>query len=374
MTSMAVVIPAKGDRSPNAIRWVSHTSGEPCGSNVEFFRPRPERLTTRRGTVDLNLLLVFDALMQERSLTRAGRRLGFSQPATSHALARLRLMLGDELFIRTSKGMLPTQRAGEMAESVRDALSVLRATLEAKAFDPATSDRVFTLAVNNYAAHALVPSLASRMEAEGCSVRLDVVPLASVDVLDQLERGAEVAVTGLVDGGQQFKCGRIMEDDFVVVLDRGHPASLKADFSVEQLARIPHLAVSSAEAETRFVDDSLRQRGLRRVVVARVPLPSIVPMLLGCDRLAVLPRRVANDLTQFCPLAVRDLPFTSPKITLAMIWHRRVDNDPAHRWLRGAIRSSIVARQPEAMAASISLSNPLARRRGAVSKPSVNQA
>jgi DNA-binding transcriptional LysR family regulator len=352
------------------------------GNTIFFPRPGdlrgrgqvPARFTARRGAVDLNLLLVFDALVQERSLTRAGRRLGFSQPATSRALARLRLILGDELFIRTAKGMLPTARAEQMAESVGDALSVLRVALEAQAFDPAKSSRVFTVAVNNYAAHAVVPSLASRMEAEGCSVRLDVLPLGICDVLDQLERGADVAVTALVDGGQQFKCVRIMEDDLVVVLDRRHAAGLPADFSAEQLARIPHVAVSSADADTSFVDDALRERGLKRSVVARVPLPSIAPMLLGCDRVAVLPRRVANDLAQFGPLVVRKLPFASPRITLAMIWHRRLDNDPAHRWLRETVRSSVVVRHSEAMTASSSSSNALARRRGAVLKPSVNHA
>ena len=122
-----------------------------------------------------------------------------------------------------------------------------------------------------------------------------------------------------------------------------------ADFSVEQLARIPHLALSSAEADTSFVDDALRQRGLTRAIVARVPLPSIVPMLLGSDRLAVLPRRVAIDLTQLCPLVMRDLPFASPRTTLAMIWHRRLDNDPAHRWLRETIHSSVLAKPRQSL-------------------------
>src|ERR1700749_991946 len=103
------------------------------------------------GAVDLNLLIVFDALMQEHNLTRAGRRLGLSQPATSHALARLRHVLNDELFVRAPDGMQPTPRAQQMAEPIRDALRVLRLALEPETFDPAQSSRGFTLAVNNYA-------------------------------------------------------------------------------------------------------------------------------------------------------------------------------------------------------------------------------
>src|ERR1700761_9253527 len=101
------------------------------------------------GTIDLNLLIVFDVIMQERNLTRAGRRLGLSQPAASHALARLRHMLHDDLFIRSPEGMRPTPRAEQMAEPIRDALRVLRLTLEPEDFDAATSSREFTLVVNN---------------------------------------------------------------------------------------------------------------------------------------------------------------------------------------------------------------------------------
>src|SRR5450631_2072748 len=108
------------------------------------------------GSIDLNLLIVFDVLMQERNLTRAGRRLGLSQPAASHALARLRHMLHDDLFIRTPEGMQPTPRAEQMAQPVRDALRELRITLEPEAFDPSSSMREFSLAVNNYAARAIV--------------------------------------------------------------------------------------------------------------------------------------------------------------------------------------------------------------------------
>src|SRR4051794_22421183 len=111
------------------------------------------------GSIDLNLLIVFDAVMHERNLTRAGRRLGLSQPATSHALARLRSMINDDLFVRTPDGMQPTPRAEQMAEPVRDALRALRVTLEPDAFDPAESTRGFALAVNNYAARAIVPTL-----------------------------------------------------------------------------------------------------------------------------------------------------------------------------------------------------------------------
>src|ERR1700733_5219533 len=154
------------------------------------------------GTIDLNLLIVFDALMRERNLTRAGRLLGLSQPATSHALARLRHMLHDDLFIRSPDGMQPTPRAQQMAEPIRDALRVLRLTLEPEEFDVAQSARGFSIVVNNYAARAIVPTLARKVGESAPNVSLDIRPVGMADVLDQLDAGgADVALAQLVDGG-----------------------------------------------------------------------------------------------------------------------------------------------------------------------------
>jgi DNA-binding transcriptional LysR family regulator len=294
------------------------------------------------GAIDLNLLIVFDVVMQERNLTRAGRRLGLSQPAASHALARLRHMLHDDLFIRAPDGMRPTPRAEQMAQPVRDALRELRIILEPEAFDPATSTREFSLAVNNYAARAIVPALARTVGNLAPRVRLDINPIGMREVLDQLDAGGmDVALTALVDGGERFKCVRVTDDDFVVLLDGAHPAAAEAALSVERLAEIPHIAITSTGDDTSFVDDALEQRGLTRTIATRVPFLSVVLMLVGSDRLAVVPRRVADDLARICPLVARELPFPSPRIVLSMIWHRRLDNHTAHRWLRDMIRASV---------------------------------
>jgi DNA-binding transcriptional LysR family regulator len=299
------------------------------------------RLT--RSAVDLNLLIVFDAVMQERSLTRAGRRLGLSQPATSHALARLRTMLGDALFVRTPEGMQPTPRAQQMADPVREALRAINLTLEPEAFDPGAARRSFAIAVNNYGARAVVPALVQRVAKEAPGISLDIRPVGLLDVLDQLDRGSvELALTTLVDGSERFKCVRIMDDDYAVVLDRRHPAA-DGILTAKRLASIPHLVISSSGDDTGFIDEALEQRGLERRVATRVPLLSVALLLVGSDRIAVLPRRVAADLARICPLVERDLPFPSPRIAMQMIWHRRLDNHPAQRWLREMVRASIRA-------------------------------
>jgi DNA-binding transcriptional LysR family regulator len=296
---------------------------------------------TNGGTPDFNLLIVFDAVMQERNLTRAGRRLGLSQSATSHALARLRHMLSDDLFIRAPDGMQPTPRAEQMAEPLRDALRVLRMTLEPESFDPGNATRSFNLAVDNYAARAVVPTLARMVSDLAPHATLDIRPVGGLNVLDQLDAGAmDVALSKLVDGGDRFKCVRVMDDDYVALIDEAHSVADEPVLSIGRVAQIPHVVVSSSGDDDGFVDDALEAHGLARKIAIRVPLLSIVLMLVGSDRLAVIPRRVANGLAQICPLVVRELPFSSPRIALCMIWPRRLDNHAAHRWLRDRIRES----------------------------------
>lgn len=291
--------------------------------------------------VDLNLLVTFDAVMQERNLTRAGRRLGLSQPATSHALARLRIMLEDELFVRTPDGMQPTDRAQQMAQPVHDALRTLRLAIAPHSFDPATSNRGFTLAMNNYAARAVAPSLVHLVAEAAPHVRLEIRPVGSNDLMDLLDGdGLDLALSTLLDSGERFKCVGVMRDDFVAVLDRKHPAANGHALSPQQIAEIPHIAISSKGDDTVFVDEALDQLGLSRKITARVPFLSIALMLVGSERLTVIPRRVAIDLASICPLVVRELPFPTPRVDLSMIWHRRVDKNEAHRWLRGIVQQA----------------------------------
>jgi DNA-binding transcriptional LysR family regulator len=293
------------------------------------------------GAIDLNLLVVFDMLMREHSLTRAGRRLGLSQPAASHALARLRQMLNDDLFIRTPEGMQPTVRAEQMAEPVRGALLALSSTLKPESFDPASAQRDFTVAVNNHAARAIVPALIRDVANVAPGVSLDIRPIGSADLTDQLDAGGtDVVLSRLIDGGDRFRCVRVMDDDYVALLDREYGAAMEPELSADMVAGIPHVAITSSGDDTSFIDEALEQRGLVRKIAARVPFLSLVLILVDSKLLAVAPRRVAVDLTRICPLVVKELPFPSPRIVLSMIWQRRVDNHAAHRWLRDMIKTS----------------------------------
>jgi DNA-binding transcriptional LysR family regulator len=292
---------------------------------------------------DLNLLVVFDAVEQDRNLTRAGSRLGMSQPAVSHALARLRHLLKDELFVRTPSGMHPTPRAERMVGPIRAALQELQVTLEADEFEASDASNTFTIAVNNYAARAVIPKVAHRVAQLAPSVVLEVRPIGMMHVLDQLDSGGvQLALSTLTDGGDRFKCVGLLEDEYVVILSDDHPVANQPELSIERFATLPHIGITSSGDDTNFIDDALADRGLTRFIPAKVPLHSLVPVLINSGALAVVPKRAAADLLSVCRLVMRPLPFPSPRVQLSMIWHRRLDNHPAHRWLRGTLRASVI--------------------------------
>ena len=291
------------------------------------------------GAFDLNLLIVFDAVMHERSVTRAGSRIGLSQPAMSHALNRLRYMLKDELFVRTPEGMVPTPRAEMLAHPLRNALSEMQLALEPAAFDPAASDRRFALAINNYAAVVLAPPLVAAVSAAAPAVRLDLRPSGTLDILDRLDRGdLDLAIGSMGSPGERFATAPLLEDPFVLVMRRGHPAS-RRKLSAAAFAALPHLEISSSGEDTGFIDRWLVASGLVRRIGLRAPYLSAGPILVQSDMVATLSRRIAQEFVRNHPLQIREPPYDSPRVRTVMLWHRRLDRHPAHRWLRDVILS-----------------------------------
>jgi DNA-binding transcriptional LysR family regulator len=291
------------------------------------------------GAFDLNLLIVFDAVMQERSVTRAGSRIGLSQPAMSHALNRLRHMLKDELFVRTPEGMAPTARAEMLALPLRKALSEMQLALEPASFDPASSDRRFALALNNYAAVVLAPPLVAATLAAAPAVHLDLGPSGTLDIVDRLDRGdIELAIGAPAGQGTRFVAAPLFEDPYVLVMRRGHPAS-RQKLTAETLGAIPHLEISSSREDTSFIDQWLASQSTQRRVALRAPYFSTPAILVQTDMAATLSRRVAQELVRDHPLQICEFPFDSPRVRTTMSWHRRLDGHPAHRWLREMVAS-----------------------------------
>ena len=310
------------------------------------------------ATLDLNLLRVFDAMMQERSATRAGDRLGVTQSAVSHALARLRDVLGDDLFVRTPAGMEPTPRASQLAPRLRAGLMQLQAALAGDAFDPAASTRTFGLAANNYACAVLLPQVLARLQREAPGVVLHVRP-SLIDVTDALDAGR--LCLALADFGRapdRLGVQELMQDRMAWVLRDGHPMA-DAPLTLERLAELPHVVRAVAEAGAPAPDGMALEHGLERRVAQggdaaleralsgigrtrRVGLvvPDTHAALAAVgqtDMAALVPRRLALAAAARGGLRLFDPPYRAAMSSLCMAWHLGYGADPAFEWLRGLV-------------------------------------
>jgi len=290
------------------------------------------------GAIDLNLLVVFDAVMQERSVTRAGNRLGLSQPAMSHALTRLRHMVKDALFVRSPKGMIPTPRAEQLAIPIRSALDGFQHALQPAEFDPSTTTQTFRVAVDNYAAIALVGPLVAEIAERAPGATVDLRPSGTLNIPDLLDRGEiDLAMGPIGELGERFLRRLLLQDEFVALLRKNHPASKAPRLAIESFAAAPHLEISSVRHETTFVDKELAKRKLRRRIALRAPFLSAGQILAASNMITVVPRRIAEEFVRNRPLVIRPLSLVSPAIDMAMIWPRRLDSQPAYQWLRNNV-------------------------------------
>jgi DNA-binding transcriptional LysR family regulator len=218
----------------------------------------------------------------------------------------------------------------------------MRIVLEADEFEPSEASHTFTIAANNYAARAVIPAFVRHVTTLAPSVVVEVRPIGMTHALDQLDVGTvELVLDTLTDGGERFKCVGLLEDDYVAILSGDHPVAGEPMLSIEHIGELPHIAITSARDDTQFVDDALAEHGLVRRVWTRVPLHSLLSVIIGSKAVAVVPRRVAASFITATPLIVRPLPFLSPRVSLSMIWHRRLDHHAAHRWLRATLRASV---------------------------------
>jgi DNA-binding transcriptional LysR family regulator len=287
------------------------------------------------GAIDLNLLVVFDAIMRDRSVTRAGQRLGLSQPAISHALTRLRHMLKDDLFVRSPNGMVPTPRAEELATPIRIALDGLQQSLEPVQFEPSKATTTFRIAVDNYAAIVLVAPIAGHIAKIAPGVTLDFRPSGTLNVLELLDRSElHLAIGPPAVQGERFSHRRLLQDQFVVVHRKGHPAAMGQEFPTEKLATLPQLEISSAQFGSDLDDSPKRSKP---AAAMRAPFLSAAQILATSDLVSVLPLNVARNMIKSHHLVFHRLSRSPKPIEATMIWLRRLDNQPTHAWLRDVI-------------------------------------
>lgn len=299
---------------------------------------------------DLNLLRVFDALMRERSATRAGDMIGLSQPAVSNALNRLRHALDDELFVRRGNDMLPTPRAEAIAERVRDALASLEDAVAGDArFDPAHAQRVFTLFGADFFSMQFMPGFADHIAKLAPGLALRLIDSAGGDVERLLRDNAiDVALERPLDMPDWVSRKVLFRAPFLVIAARGHVALKKAKLKpgaklpLKLFCELPHALRSIDGSMSGDTDRALRKIGAERRVVLTLPHFHAVALAVAEGRLiAVVPEQFAKIVATDLDLAVYRTPIDIPVPEIRLYWHKRHDHHPAHRWLRDEIVAAI---------------------------------
>jgi len=290
--------------------------------------------------IDLNLLVAFDALMAERNVTRAGARIGRTQPAMSAALARLRALFGDELFIRSPSGLQPTPRALDLSGPLSDALGQIQRTLDfTQSFDPAASRATFTLAVSDHPAFVLVPRLASHLATQAPDVELQVRGFTNREHAEELlESGVAHAVVGVpASWGANVLTRPLFQERFVSIVRKRHPLAGKK-LTMKRFLAFPHLLVSPEGDRHGLVDAKLAELGLARRLGISLPQMYAAPRIVASTNfIATLMAGVVESSAELANVDILATPLTLPAVSFVLAWHRRNDSHPAQRWFRGLI-------------------------------------
>ncbi|HEY1777463.1 MAG TPA: LysR family transcriptional regulator [Solirubrobacteraceae bacterium] len=298
-------------------------------------------LAMELGGVDLNLLVALDALLRERSVTRAAASVGLSQPGMSNALARLRRLFDDPLLIRRGATLVPTARAQDLAAPVHEALDLIRGTLQTPAqFDPASERRAFRVSCSDYSVLMLIGPLVRALAREA--------PGVSVEVLPRLPNASRALTNGEVDlvvepaeimGDVQLQALRLWEDHWMCCI-WAHNSRVKRRMTVEDYLSLGHLVYSMGGVgqPVALPDRELARLGVERRIEVSVESFLLAPFLLqGTDLVTLVPSRAQTFLRRTGDIRILKAPIELPVLVEMLWWHPRANTDPAHAWLRERI-------------------------------------
>jgi DNA-binding transcriptional LysR family regulator len=291
------------------------------------------------GSLDLRLLIVFDAVMRKASLTVAGDSLGMSQPLVSQSLARLRQYFADPLFVRTSGGMSPTPRARELAPKIETMIHLMQEVLEGPAhFDPATSSRTFSFAATDFGAAYLLPKLLQHLSQHAPHIRVRATNAPRQGVDEMLEQGeVDIAVGSFAVNRQPFYRRRLYYSDYVCLMRHGHPRT------EDRLTRDVYLSASHAmvaplpsgyETLERFLLENIPATNFAVIVPNFLTAITTLP---SSDALFTVSRRAGEQIAQLLGAQVLELPVAIPGFIVRQFWHERFHKDPANKWFRDLV-------------------------------------
>lgn len=295
------------------------------------------------GTIDFNLLKVLDALITERNVTRAGKRLGRSQPAVSNALHRLRTLIGDDLLVRGPNGFALTPRAEAMRKPLREAIALVEGCLAPKAqFDPASATGVFRLSTPDRLSLALVPRLFARLQKLAPNMALQVLTADRQQALDLLDQDrSDIALGWFDEMPNHLSAELLTEESLYCVFRRDHPIlRRRGKYDIDAVLSYPHLVVSATGQRTAIFDEFLLRLGLRRHALVSVTNFTAVPhLLVGSDMIGVFTKLASEVFEKSFKLAIRPVPLEIEQVSTDMVWQMRNDKDRKHVWLRDQIKA-----------------------------------
>lgn len=289
---------------------------------------------------DLNLLKTLDALLEARSVTRAAKQVGLSQPATSHALGRLREALGDPLLVRVGAAQVLTERAEHLREPVKEALRRAEAVLSPpEGMQPANLRRAFTLNLADYTELAILPGLTERLSREAPGVTITCRPHLW-SPMEALSGGADLWMGVGPPDQPGLVAQRLMSDTYLCVIRKEHPLA-RTKITLKQFLELRHVQIAPGGTPGGPLDDALMERGLARTVSVRVPHFLVAPLLITrSDLVLTAPRRVVESFAEFAGLHVFEPPLKIPGFTVQQAWLARYQADPAHRWFRAQVKAA----------------------------------
>ncbi|WP_322101389.1 LysR family transcriptional regulator [Paraburkholderia sp. J41] len=286
--------------------------------------------------VDLNLLRVFQAVLEERSLTQAGKRLGLSQPATSYALGRLRALFDDPLFVRTPDGMLPTSVAQRLKDPVGRAIAAAREALRhGEPFNPATSTREFRVSMSDVGEQVFLPAICEQLQQLAPGVRISAEAVLLTDIEEHMRLGQlDFAIGNLPSLKASTEYALLFHEEYACMTRKraGLPAR---HLSAAQFLEMSHVAVASLDRSHVLIEESLRLARLHRRIALRVSHFNVCPEILRrTDWMVTLPRGVADFYNAEGHFAIYPLPVDLPHFESTIHWHELYDGDDGNRWFR----------------------------------------
>jgi DNA-binding transcriptional LysR family regulator len=287
---------------------------------------------------DLNLLVIFRAIMTRGSIAGAADEVGLSPSAVSHALARLRIMLNDQLFHRTADGVEPTERAKEISQEVERGLGFISSAISLQhQFVPSEANRVFTMQITDYVSGFILPRLAERLQKDAPGVSVDILPfsISTDSVWDRVD--VQIRLTPGRLQPEQVRSQRLVADDIVVLMRPDHPDAHKP-MTADLYAALPHVKLSQSATGTTVIDDVLAARGLERHMAMTVSSWfDILDIVANSDLIAIAPRRLLQLDPRLKHLHSAPLPLDEVVFSFDLCWDLRTEREPGQQWLRKLI-------------------------------------